>query len=300
VPLLSYSLALCARHGLCDVVVNAHWLSEQLVGWEGHREGCRITVSVERPDILGTGGGLKNVGGALAARFAILNGDVLHNIDLADLLRAVRPGGGALALRVDPENASTYGVVASDSTGTVVRIRDFAVGEPQGAVDRSTHFTGIHALDRAALDLVPDGFCGILRTAHVRLVPERLVGALKYRGTWLDAGDPRMYLDTNLAVLSGKIAFDLDPLPRARFAVDGSGRPIGDSSSVDGVEVIGPVWIGRGARISPGVRIEHAIVGEGAVVDGDLSHSVVWDHARVPAGAHRSVVVHDGGVLEVT
>src|SRR4029079_14056952 len=26
VPLLAYSLALCARHGLRDVVVNAHWL----------------------------------------------------------------------------------------------------------------------------------------------------------------------------------------------------------------------------------------------------------------------------------
>jgi mannose-1-phosphate guanylyltransferase len=300
VPLLSYALSLCARHGLTDVVVNAHWLSGQLQAWAGEREGCSVHVSVEHPEILGTGGGLKTVQADLAEQFVILNGDVLHNIDLTALLEAVPSGGGALALRVDPENAATYGIVASDETGTVVRIRDFAVGVSRGDVDRSTHFTGIHALDRAALDLVPDGFCGILRTAHVQLVPQRLVGSVKYRGTWLDAGDPRMYLDTNLAVLSGEIRFDLDPMGRAGFAIDPSGDVLGDRELASGAKVDGPVWIGRNARIKPGVRIARSIVGEGAIVEGDLIDSVVWDGARVPPGEHRRVVVHDGGVLQVT
>ncbi len=300
VPLLSYALGLCARHGLTEVVVNAHWLSDQLVAWAGEREGCHVEVSVEKPEILGTGGGLKRVRDRLAPQFAILNGDVLHNIDLTALLEAVRPGGGALALRIDPENAPDYGVVVSDETGTVVRIRDFAIGEAQGEVDRTTHFTGIHALDRDALDRVPDGFCGILRTAHVTLVPDRLVGAVKYRGTWLDAGDPAMYLQTNLAVLTGQITFDLDPFPRAGFAIDGSGERHGDPGLVTGVEVVGPVWIGRGAKIAPGSRIKRSVVGERAVVNAALFDSVVWDGATAPSGVHSGVVVHDGGLLQVT
>jgi len=300
VPLLSYALALCARHDLTEVVINAHWLADQLVDWAGEREGCRVSVSVETPDILGTGGGLKKVRDDLAPQFAILNGDVLHNIDLTALLGAVRPGGGALALRIDPQNAPDYGIVESDDTGTVVRIRDFAVGEARGSVDRTTHFTGIHALDRQALDRVPAGFCGILRTAHVTLVPERLVGAIKYRGTWLDAGDPQMYLQTNLAVLNGEIAFDLDPFRRAGFAIDGAGNRYGDPALVAGVEVVGPVWIGAGAQVGRGVRLERSIVGEGAEVRGSLTGSVVWDGTGVPAGEHRGVVVHDGGGLQVT
>ena len=300
VPLLSYALSLCARHGLTEVVVNAHWLSEQLQAWAGEHEGCRVAVSVEAPEILGTGGGLKKVLGDLDRRFAILNADVLHNIDLTALMDAVPEGGGALALRVDPENASTYGIVASDETGTVVSIRDFARGQAKGEVDRSTHFTGIHALDRAALDRVPDGFCGILRTAHVQLVPERLVGSVKYRGTWLDAGDPRMYLDTNLSVLSGEIRFDLDPMNRAGFAIDASGAERGESALAGGAELRGPVWIGRDVQVAPGVRLERSIIGDGARVEGDLIDSVVWDGAHVPPGVHRRVVVHDGGVLPIT
>ncbi|MCA9495193.1 MAG: NTP transferase domain-containing protein, partial [Myxococcales bacterium] len=87
VPLLSWSLALCARHGLRDVVVNAHWLAEQVEAWSGEREGVRVTVVTER-EILGTGGGLRNVADALAERFVVLNGDVLHAVDLGALLGA--------------------------------------------------------------------------------------------------------------------------------------------------------------------------------------------------------------------
>ena len=57
VPLLAYSLALAARHGLREVVVNAHWLADQIEAWAGDREGCRVAVATER-ELLGTGGGL--------------------------------------------------------------------------------------------------------------------------------------------------------------------------------------------------------------------------------------------------
>ncbi|MBW2255743.1 MAG: NTP transferase domain-containing protein [Deltaproteobacteria bacterium] len=41
VPMLAYTLALCHRHGLRDVVVNAHHLADQLRPWEGLHEGVR-------------------------------------------------------------------------------------------------------------------------------------------------------------------------------------------------------------------------------------------------------------------
>ena len=109
-----------------------------------------------------------------------------------------------------------------------------------------------------------------------------------------------MYLDANLAVLEGRIAFDLDPLSRAGFLVAADGKRSGDESLVDGVEVVGPAWIGRGARIAPGTRVERAIVGEGAEVRGDLRESVVWDGARLPPGEHHRVIAHDGGLHQVT
>lgn len=299
VPLLSYALAACARHGMREVLVNAHWLAEQLVAWEGEREGCRVSVHVERPEVLGTGGGLRRVRDRLATRVVVLNADVLHDVDLRTLRDAVPSGGGAMALRPDPEEAPRYGIVAADDTGVVVRLVDLAHAEAHGPVDPTTHFTGIHALHRDALDAVPDGFSCIVRTAYRSLVPRRRVAGLRYGGPWLDAGDPAAYLEANLAVLQGRVRLTLDPLARAAFATDGQGRVVG--ARPEGVGVEGAVWIGRGASIGRGAWLRNVVVGEGGSVEAGaaLDHVVVWDGARAPTALTRGVV-YDGGVLAVT
>ncbi len=302
VPLLSWNLALCARHGLRHVVVNAHWLSDQVEAWAGEHEGVSVAVSTELPDILGTGGGLKKVAADLAEQFVVLNGDVLHDVDLRALLDAVRPGGGAMALRPDAEAAPRYGVVAADESGTVVALTSLASAPAEGAVARDTHFTGIHALDRAALARVPEGFACIVRTAYTELVPERRVGAIRYGGPWLDAGDPAAYLDANLQVLLGRVRGALDPFARAGFAIDASGATRGDPSLVDGVDVRGPVWVGPGAQLAPGVVLERAVVGAGASVEpgASLRDTVVWDGVSAPSERHERAIVFPGGVLPTT
>lgn len=296
VPLLSWSLALCAKHGLRNVVVNAHWLAEALEPWQGEHEGCRVTLSVEQPDILGTGGGLKKVAGQLSERFAVLNGDVLHAVDLTELLQAVRPGGGAMALRPDPENAPRYGIVAADTTDTVVRLTTLAEAEARGEVASDTHFTGIHALDRSALDRVPDGFACIVRTAYTELVPQRAVGAIRYRGAWLDCGDPPAYLETNLAVLRGQVHGAIDPFDRAGWGRRADGTEVGDRALVAGADVQGACWIGPGSRIGAGAVLRDAVVGAGAEVapGARLTECVVWDDVAVE-GAHTGSILWSAG-----
>ena len=298
VPLLSWSLALCAKHGLTEVIVNGHWLSDALEPWAGEHEGCHVTLSIEQPDILGTGGGLKKVAGQLSDRFAVLNGDVLHAVDLTALLQAVRPGGGAMALRPDPENAPRYGIVAADESGTVVQLTTLATGEPQGSVATDTHFTGIHALDRAALDRVPDGFACIVRTAYTQLVPDRGVGGIRYDGPWLDCGDPPAYLDTNLEVLRGNVIGAIDPFERALYARRSDGSEVG--SVPDGVVVEGACWIGPGAQVGAGTVLRDCVIGSNARIAAGsrLTECVVWDGVEVSGEFTRSIAWSTAQVLE--
>jgi mannose-1-phosphate guanylyltransferase len=297
VPLLAYSLASCARYGLREVVVNAHWLHEQVEAWAGEREGVQVEVSTELPDILGTGGGLKRVADRLGDTFAVLNADVLHDVDLGALLAAVPAGGAAMALRPDLD-AARYGVVAADEEGVVVELTSVARAAPAGAVDRGTHFSGIHALHRDVLDRVPDGFACIVRTAYKELVPARLVRGVRYGGLWLDAGDPAAYVDANLEVLGGVAALPLDPFARAAWARTGAGREVGDRGVVAGAEVRGAAWIGPGASIGAGAVLQDCVIGAGAVVAprSRLREVVVWDGAEV-GGERARGVVHDGGWL---
>ncbi len=290
VPLLAYSLALAARHGLSDVVVNAHWLAEQVEAWAGEREGCRVAVVTE-PELLGTGGGLAAVAERMAPRFVVLNADVLHGVDLTALLAAVPDGGAAMALRPDPD-AARYGIVAADAAGRVARLTTVAVADPVGALDESTHFTGIHALDRDALALVPPGPQCIVRTAYRALVPQRRVAGVRYGGIWLDAGDPAAYLDANLAVLdlADRSILGLDPFPRAGWARTADGVEHGDRALVDGVTVTGPAWVGPGARIRRGAALHRCVVGAGAEIAGNLRECVVWDGAAATGDHHRATL----------
>lgn len=297
VPMLAYALASCARHGLTDVVVNAHHLPDQIRRWRGPREGCDVTVSVEMPDILGTAGGLKAVEADLATTFAVVNADVLSDVDLRALVAAVPPGGAAMALR--PHEADRYGVVAADATGTVVDLKQLATAPAQGPVARDTHFTGLHAMDRAALADVPEGFGCIVRTAYVDLVPQRRVTSVRHEGTWLDVGDPRAYLAANLAVLTSRCALPLDPVPRSAWAVTHRGTR---GTPPTGVVVEGTAWVGPDAVLGDGVRLRDTVVGDRATIapGASLTRCVVWDGADVPAGTWVDAVFHDGGFLHVT
>lgn len=298
VPLMSYTLALCARHGIERAVVNAHWLADQVEAWEGVREGVRVSISTERPEILGTGGGLKRVADQLAQRFVVLNGDILHDVDLTLLLEAVPDGGGAMALRPSEREAPRYGVVAADDTDTIVALTSLARATPEGPVRSDTHFTGIHALDRAVLERVPDGFACIVRTAYTELVPLRRVRGLRYGGPWLDAGDPAAYLEANLSILRGEVQLALDPWARAAAARGPDGRLHGATL---GASVQGSAWVGHGVALGSQVTLHDSVVGERAVVpDGvHLTRCVVWDGCEVPSGQHTDVIVHPGGVLQI-
>jgi NDP-sugar pyrophosphorylase family protein len=281
-PLLDYALALCRRHGLTDVLVNAHHLADQLVAWEGTHDGVHVRVVVEQPDILGTGGGLKAVQDQLAERFVVLNGDVLHDVDLEALLARVPEGGGALVLRPHADDADRYGHVSADSTGTIVQMRDFAATEPVGAVQTDTHFTGIHALHRDLLDDAVDGFSDILRTAHKARIGRRVIQGMRYHGPWLDIGDPAAYLATNLAVLRGEVRLPLDPRE------DGGPVP-------DGVSTAGRVFVGKGATVAPGAHLEDVVIGPNATVGAvRLVRTVVWDGCQVREDVTNGIV-HDSG-----
>lgn len=296
VPMLAYALALCHRHGLDRVVVNAHHLAEQLQVWEGVHEGVDVRISVESPEILGTGGGLKLAAPHLAERVAVVNADVLCDVDLRALLDAVPDGGAALSLR--PHEVEVYGPVLADSTGTIVKLRHHASTDPVGDVADDTHFTGIHALHRSVLGRVPEGFACIVRSAYKQMVGERRLRGVRHEGLWLDVGDPAAYLSANLAVLTTAVPLPLDPFPRAAFATGPRGQ-VGQCPP--GVTVTGSAWVGAEAALGRGVVLQDTVIGERALVapGAELTRCVVWDGARVPAGSWRNAIFFEGGYLPV-
>lgn len=311
VTVLEQALILCAQHGIDSAVVNAHHLAPAIQAWCERYEGLRVQVQVETPEILGTGGGLQLARPLLADPFAVVNGDVLCDGDLGGLLAACRaPDCSAAMLLRRADDAATHGIVALGPQGRVVRLTSLARLEGVEPEASDTHFTGIHALSTAALDHVPDqGFACIVRSAYVQLIPRGRVRGQVHPGTWLDVGNPSVYLEANRAVMDGTVGLPLDPWERAAHGlrpVAGQQVPVGDPTRCDlasSARLEGPCWLGAGAVVERGAELgPYTVVGQGARVGAGaaLKDCVVWDGCRVPAGARLDgCVVHDGGVLRI-
>ena len=270
IPMLDYALAHVRAHGHTHVMVNAHYLWEQVATWADLN---RVTLQVELPIVLGTGGGLRAAHEGLGDTIVIVNADILSDVDLTALGQAVPEEGAAMALRPSSD-AQAIGPVEADATGRVVRITSVVPSE-DGLP--GTHFTGVHAMSKAAVERIPDdGEQCVVRTAYKELVAARLVGHTRHSGAWVDVGKPDAYLQANLDVLDGAVKTPIDPWARGQR---GPGRS----------------WVGAGAVVAGSV--EHSVIGEGAQVGPDvvLKDCVVWDGVVAPAGTYERAVIYDGG-----
>lgn len=315
VPLLGYALARLRRAGLRRVTVNAHHLADRLVteigAWSAvHLPDLEIRYSVEIPDILGTGGAL------VAARplmgrgtVAVVNGDILCDFHLPDLLARHRGAGAAATLLLaEHPDVDRFGAVVFDGDGRVTDLaglvsrRTDAAGGPAGAEAGRGVFSGVHLVEPGVFEhLPPEGKSCVVRQGYVPWMGAGGdVRGVLHRGQWNDLGTPARYLQTHLDLLDGGFpgedALDLlwegAPPPGVLpvYAVDVDGVEHGDRSAVRlaaGAGIEPPVALFAGCRLGVGASVgPHAVVGEGVTVEREASlrRAVVWPGATVSVG----------------
>jgi mannose-1-phosphate guanylyltransferase len=102
-PLITFALDHLCGLGVESFVINTHHLAAQFIGLfpDGNYAGRPLSL-VHEPDLLGTGGGIKNVEGLLRDEpFIVYSGDILTDFDLAPLIEEHFRAGNdvTLALR---------------------------------------------------------------------------------------------------------------------------------------------------------------------------------------------------------
>src|SRR5262249_54853068 len=118
---------------------------------EGHCVNVRLGYAVE-PEPLGTAGGI-----AFAARqagleetFVVVKGDVLTDLDLAELVAAHQGRGAAATIALTPvDDPSRYGVVVTDGRD---RVTDFMEKPSSDEVPTNLINAGTYVLEPEVLD----------------------------------------------------------------------------------------------------------------------------------------------------
>ncbi len=288
-PLASYPLRLLEDQGIRKVAANLHHLPDTVRGALG--PGLHY---VEEPEILGTGGAVRNLRSWLDGETCVVaNGDTLAELDLAEALAAHRASGAAATLLAeDRDPRPEFSAIWADAEG---RLLGFGQEVPAAGA-RPCHFAGIHLLEPAFLAALPERevFC-LNREGHLPFL--RAGGAVR---VWTgaravrDVGTPERYLALH-AELLGDPAWAArlrgSPFPPERapgLFLDAQCRIAADARLLPPLLLEG-VRIEAGTTVGPGV-----VAGPGATLGRDvhLAASVAWAGSALPAGfSGKGVVV---------
>jgi mannose-1-phosphate guanylyltransferase len=286
-PLVRWAAQLCVEHGLRELSVNLHHLGEQIRAelGDGTDLGATVLYSPE-PEILGTGGGIKAMA-AMRPRGTVLvmNAKLVVDIDLRELLafHRERRALATLVLRED-RTPERWGALGLDERGDLTRLLEER--RPGVGATRDLMFTGIHVLEPAAVEAIPDGPCCVIRTAYAALFRSGapLVGFV-LRGTFQEHSTPRRYLDGNLELLRGVGVPRVCPGPLRGVdpaaQVESTARLVepllvGPRATIGAGATVGPeVVLGAGARVADGVQVSRSVVWPDAVVRASVTHAVV-------------------------
>ena len=138
------------------VIFGCGYLPDPIQACFGERAlGLALEYVVE-PRPMGTAGGIRHAArGRVSGTFLALNGDILADAPLADLVAAHRERGATATIALTPvEDPSRYGLVRTGADGSVLGFLEKP--EPE-EIDTDLINAGAYVLEAGVLDLIEDG-----------------------------------------------------------------------------------------------------------------------------------------------
>jgi mannose-1-phosphate guanylyltransferase len=316
-PFISYMLDWLREHGVDEVVMACGFEPDALRETIGSGDAEQRVRYVVEPDPRGTAGAIKFAEDQLGEKFFVLNGDVLTDLDLTELMREHTENQAIATIGLYPvADATGYGLVHRDAEGWVTEFAEKP--GPEEAAAGGHINAGCYVLEHAVLERIPpDRDVSIERDVFPTLIGRGLRG-VPLDGYWLDIGTPDRFLRASWDILERRVETEVGK----RAAPDGllisdaaevspeatvrAPACIGDGVVVEAGAEVGPrAVIDRGTRIGADAVVERSLIGEscsvgaGATVRGailaprvevaaeaDLSPgSVVGEDERVPVNA---------------
>ena len=291
-PKIEHVVDHLAQYGIEEAVLSMGYRPDAFTeAWpDGVCGGVKLHYAVE-PEPLDTAGAIhfsaRDAG--ITDRFLVVNGDVLTDLDIAELIafHDARGAEGTIALHrvVDP---SAFGVVPTDDAG---RVLAFVEKPPAGEAPTDLINAGTYVLEASALDRIPEGRkVSIERETFPAMVKDRSLFALPAVAYWIDAGTPAQYLQAQIDLVDGlrgaqsegiSPAASISPEATVERSVIGSGVDVGAQAVVRCSIVMPDAFIGEGARLTETIIGANARVEAGAVLDG---YTVLGDGVRAEAG----------------
>ena len=220
----------------------------------------------------------------------VLSGDHIYKMDYSAMIHYHRESKADATIAVMPvpiEEASRFGILATDETG---RVTDFVEKPPEPPSNLASMGIYVFSWEKARRYLEDDAANSASSHDFGKDVIPAMLGAgerlfaYSFEGYWRDVGTIDSLWEANMDLLAENPDLDLS---------DDSWRIYSRNPNLPA------------ARIGEGASLDGCMVAEGCVVEGEISHSVLFQGVRVGAGARivdsvvmRGAEVRPGAVIE--
>ncbi len=286
VPIIERLVTNLGRSGVSEVTLALGFKPEPFIEAfpDGECAGVALHYAVE-PEPLDTAGAIRFAADAAGIddTFVVVNGDILTDLDVADLVRFHREHGAEATIHlIGVPDPSAFGVVALDDAGRVER---FVEKPAPGTAPSNLINAGTYVLEPSVLQRIPAGQkVSIERAIFPLVAADGGLYAMATDDYWIDTGRPELYLQANLDLLAEVRRHDRCVAVHESASVDPAA--IIDRSVVGAGSVVGAATV-RNSVLLPG-----AVVGDAAVV----TDSVLMGRVGAGAVVHNSVLGIDGAV----
>lgn len=269
-PFIEYQFELLKKHGIKEVILSVCTMPEKVkkaVG-DGSRYGMKVKYAFET-EPLGTGGAIRNCLNYLDDTTLILNGDILTDINITDMVRLHRKKSAAVSIALHKVNeSSSYGHVEHDKAGVVSKFTE----KPDKASGSAWINAGTYVFSKSAVEFIEAGrTVSVEREVFPGLIAsgERLQ-AYKAEYYWMDIGTIERYKQANFDAALGIFK----PLKKDIYPVMVKANP----------SAIGhPAVVAKGCEIEGGARVERSVIWAKTVIRAGavVTDSVIGENCYI-------------------
>lgn len=189
-PLIQHIIELCRKYDIREIIISIGYLGDKIREHFGDGSHLGVDIKyVEEKEELGTAGPLNLAKKHLNGPFLMFNGDVLSDIDLADMIQfhGEQKCLATIAL-TQVEDTSAFGVARLKGH----KIVGF-VEKPKSGEDSKLINAGVYLLEPQVLDLIPEGKAMIETIVFPKLSSKEELCGYLFDGQWYDTGTPEAY-----------------------------------------------------------------------------------------------------------
>jgi mannose-1-phosphate guanylyltransferase len=279
-PLITFALDHLIAIGVGRFIINTHRLPELFQEFFGENSyaGHSITL-IHEPDLLGTGGGIKNAEPLLGSKpFIAYSGDILTDFDLEPLIENHFRDKNDVTLGLRRNTGLGAGVVMEN--GRIVAIS--SESNPADNFD----YANVSVWNPEIFLKIPPG----QKVSFIPIVAEwiaesgKIGGVVLDDGEWFNIGSRVEYLELHRKISN-------EGWNPHYVKTPGWPERVAKSAQVDpSAQLLGCSVVGKDCRVGTGAVLEDTILWPGAQIASrsELRRCIVRDHRKV-SGTHHNI-----------